>query len=139
VPSDIIVHSQNILEAARGLYDKYINCSDLLQLNISADAFAEVDTFFLTYAQNVKRIFDRQTNTNLAQFGFENTDAEVDVDENQNGMANELSVHQTQLVREMTVNDEHYVQGSNLRVVSVSDREKRKLMHNFGKQQAVSL
>jgi hypothetical protein len=133
VPSDIIVHSHSILEAVRGLYDKYINCADLLQLNISGGAYIAVDHFILAHCQEVKRIFDHQsmmTHVSITDTETEQHSSDADVND-------EISVHEATLVHEMAINDENYVKGTDLRVVGVSQKEKRKLLRNFVKQQTV--
>eukprot|EP01083_Nonionella_stella_P050705 134769_1 len=46
LPSDTIIHSDNILEAARAIYDKFVNTTDILQINISHASKQKLRMFF---------------------------------------------------------------------------------------------
>eukprot|EP01084_Bolivina_argentea_P193489 331950_1 len=56
IPSDILLYSGNMLEASRGIYDKFVKTSDILQINISYSARNKLNEFF-TKHNEITRIF----------------------------------------------------------------------------------
>eukprot|EP00485_Elphidium_margaritaceum_P002288 CAMPEP_0202686230 /NCGR_PEP_ID=MMETSP1385-20130828/2040_1 /ASSEMBLY_ACC=CAM_ASM_000861 /TAXON_ID=933848 /ORGANISM="Elphidium margaritaceum" /LENGTH=239 /DNA_ID=CAMNT_0049340763 /DNA_START=907 /DNA_END=1629 /DNA_ORIENTATION=+ len=54
--SDILENGGNLLEAARGMYDKFIISGDILQVNISWTSRCAIDEFFIKHS-DIRRIF----------------------------------------------------------------------------------
>eukprot|EP01084_Bolivina_argentea_P050943 93715_1 len=57
-PSDVFVHSNNLLEASRGLYDKFVNTFDILAINISGVSRNQLDEFYAKHVE-IKSVFSK--------------------------------------------------------------------------------